>query len=602
MPVAPTYPGVYIEEIPSGVRTITGVATSIAAFVGRARRGPVNEAVVINSFGDYERVFGGLWIDSTMSYAVSDFFRNGGAQAVIVRLFHASPAPTPPATAKPAKTPLAIGNLTLEAAYEGSWGENLRIGIDGQVSDQAASTLGPGVVKADLFNLRVTEVGADGIPVRTETFRNLTVKDTVRRIDRVLAAESNLVRWSGTAPTSPMTFLTDLNTKETDLRNAEQINATAPTTTTQADVVAKQTALASVNTDALSRAEQQLAAAKKQLRDAQSTVDVTNANTAISTANTALTTAQGAVDTSDGDPLIKADFTPANGETDKHGLFALEQADIFNILCLPPYALGGDIDASLVADAAVYCEKRRAMFVIDPASTWNTTAKAIAGVTNIGTNSKNSALYFPRLTKPNPLRNDQLEDFVPCGAVAGIYARTDTTRGVWKAPAGLDATLVGVPKLSVQLNDAENGQLNPLGINCLRSMVPAGRIVWGARTLQGDDRLASEWKYVPVRRTALYIEESLFRGTQWVVFEPNDEPLWAQIRLNVGSFMHDLFRQGAFQGSTPKDAYFVKCDKETTTQSDINHGIVNIVVGFAPLKPAEFVIIKLQQMAGQIDV
>ena len=255
-----------------------------------------------------------------------------------------------------------------------------------------------------------------------------------------------------------------------------------------------------------------------------------------------------------------------------------------------------------VPDAVVYCEERRAMLLVDPPFGWNTTAKAIAGVVDIGTNSKNSALYFPRLTQPNPLRNDQLEDFVPCGAVAGIFARTDTTRGVWKAPAGLDATLVGVPKLSVQLNDAENGQLNPLGINCLRAIVPAGRIVWGARTLQGDDRLASEWKYVPVRRTALYIEESLFRGTQWVVFEPNDEPLWAQIRLNVGSFMHDLFRQGAFQGTTPKDAYFVKCDKETTTQSDINHGIVNIVVGFAPLKPAEFVIIKLQQMAGQIDV
>src|SRR3954471_21841720 len=289
MPVALTYPGVYVEEIPSGVRTITGVATSVAAFVGRARRGPVNEAVVINSFGDYERVFGGLWIDSSMSYAVSDFFRNGGAQAVIVRLFHASPAPTLPATAKPTKTPLAIGNLTLEAADEGSWGENLRIGIDGQVSDQAAATLGPGVVKADLFNLRITEVGADGIPVRTETFRNLTVKDTVRRIDRVLAAESDLVRWSGTAPTSPMTFLTDLNTKENDLRTAEQTNATTPTPANQADVVAKQTALAAANTAAVSRAELQPAAAKKQLRDAQSPADITNANTAISNANTALT-------------------------------------------------------------------------------------------------------------------------------------------------------------------------------------------------------------------------------------------------------------------------------------------------------------------------
>ena len=157
------------------------------------------------------------------------------------------------------------------------------------------------------------------------------------------------------------------------------------------------------------------------------------------------------------------------------------------------------------------------------------------------------------------------------------------------------------PAVASKNPDPENGELNPLGVNCLRTMVPAGRVIWGSRTLQGDDRLASEWKYVPVRRTALYIEESLYRGTQWVVFEPNDEPLWAQIRLNVGAFMHNLFRQGAFQGTTPKDAYFVKCDKETTTQNDINLGIVNIVVGFAPLKPAEFVIIKLQQMAGQIE-
>jgi phage tail sheath protein FI len=180
-------------------------------------------------------------------------------------------------------------------------------------------------------------------------------------------------------------------------------------------------------------------------------------------------------------------------------------------------------------------------------------------------------------------------------------ARTDADRGVWKAPAGLAANLVGVPQLSVPLTDNENGELNPLGINCLRAMPAAGRVVWGARTLEGDDRTPSDWKYIPVRRTALFIEESLYRGMQWVVFEPNDEPLWAQIRLNAGAFMHNLFRQGAFQGQSPKDAYFVKCDKETTTQNDINLGIVNIIVGFAPLKPAEFVVIKLQQMAGQIQ-
>jgi phage tail sheath protein FI len=165
----------------------------------------------------------------------------------------------------------------------------------------------------------------------------------------------------------------------------------------------------------------------------------------------------------------------------------------------------------------------------------------------------------------------------------------------------LDASLNGISALDVNLTDEENGLLNPLGINCLRSFPVTGRVIWGARTLRGADQLSDEYKYIPVRRLVLYIEESLYRGTQWVVFEPNDEPLWSQIRLNVGSFMHTLFRQGAFQGKSPNEAYFVKCDKETTTQDDINKGIVNIVVGFAPLKPAEFVVIKIQQMAGQIQ-
>jgi hypothetical protein len=277
------------------------------------------------------------------------------------------------------------------------------------------------------------------------------------------------------------------------------------------------------------------------------------------------------------------------------------------LLCIPPYLSTGNVDVSLISDAAAYCElKRRAMILVDPPSSWTDKETAKNGINdatkdNIGTRSKNAALFFPRLKQPNPLHDGQIEDFVPCGAVAGIFARTDTARGVWKAPAGLEATLFGVPQLSVSLTDDENGNLNPLGINCLRAMPAAGRVVWGARTLQGADRLASEWKYIPVRRTALFLEESLFRSLQWVVFEPNDEPLWAQIRLNVGAFMHSLFVQGAFQGTTPQEAYFVKCDKETTTQDDINKGIVNIVVGFAPLKPAEFVVIKLQQMAGQIQ-
>lgn len=181
-----------------------------------------------------------------------------------------------------------------------------------------------------------------------------------------------------------------------------------------------------------------------------------------------------------------------------------------------------------------------------------------------------------------------------------MIARTDAERGVWKAPAGLDATLSGVTQLSLPLTDGEIGQLNPVAVNCLRLAPGAGHAVWGARTRNGSDRIASEWKYLPVRRTALFIEESLFRGIQWAVFEPNDEPLWAQLRLNIGAFLNNLFRQGAFQGKTAREAYFVKCDATTTTQTDINLGIVNILVGFAPLKPAEFVVLRLQQIAGQI--
>jgi phage tail sheath protein FI len=199
----------------------------------------------------------------------------------------------------------------------------------------------------------------------------------------------------------------------------------------------------------------------------------------------------------------------------------------------------------------------------------------------------------------DPLAEGRLQAFPPCGAVAGLIARTDAQRGVWKAPAGNDASLVGAQALVVKLTDAEHGRLNPLGVNCLRVFPVIGLVVFGARTLDGADSRASEWKYLPVRRLALFIEESLYRGTQWAVFEPNGAPLWAELRLAIGGFLHTLFRQGAFQGRQPSDAYFVRCDDSTTTAADRDRGIVNVIVGFAPVKPAEFVIIKLQQISQQ---
>ena len=199
---------------------------------------------------------------------------------------------------------------------------------------------------------------------------------------------------------------------------------------------------------------------------------------------------------------------------------------------------------------------------------------------------------------PDPLAKGADRSIAASGTVAGVIARTDTARGVWKAPAGTDAGIAGA-RLDVVVDDLTNGSLNILGMNLLRAFPVYGPVVWGARTTFGADQRASEWKYVPVRRTALYIEESLKTGLAWVVYEPNDEPLWSSIRLNVGAFLDGMYRQGAFAGATPDAAYLVKCDKDTTTQADVDRGIVNVLVGFAPLKPAEFVVLKIQQLAGQ---
>lgn len=553
MPVALSYPGVYVQEIPSGVHTITGVATSITAFVGRAARGPVDRPVTINNYGDFERIFGGLWAASRLGFAVRDFFANGGGQAIIVRLYNTDTADK----AKPAQAKIKVGVLSFAAAAKGAWGSALRASVDTDVSASVAAAYG--LEATDLFNLTVREVDARGETLKRERHLNLTVKDSPRRLDKVLAAQSQLLAWDGAWPAAPPAFAAkddDVTTAAAALAAAEAANPQVPATIT---------------------------AARKALNDAQ-------------------TAAAG----NDGLALTQANFTPNGGQAAKTGLYALEQADSFNLLCIPPYTASDDVDVSLISAATSYCEARRAFLLIDAPTGWVDKATAKTGFSaspdQVGARSANAAIFFPRLRQANPLRDNQLEAFSACGAVAGVIARTDGDRGVWKAPAGLQATLNGVPDLTVSLTDAENGELNQLGINCLRAFPAAGKVVWGARTLRGADQLADENKYIPVRRTTLYLEESLVRGLQWVVFEPNDEPLWAQIRLNVGAFMQGLFRKGAFQGASPREAYFVKCDSETTTQADINLGVVNVLVGFAPLKPAEFVVIGIQQMAGQIAV
>jgi hypothetical protein len=592
------------------VHAITGVATSVAAFVGRTRWGPDNEPIVINSFADFERRFGGLWLASPMTFAVRDFYLNGGSQAVIVRVFAptlagataeaeaaanavaaaadgvvatAADAPAVAAAAQTkadtftdgsaaaaaadavAKAAHDFAAIAANAAKKPETAATAHAAISAAVSAAAATASGGTVAHLVLgaLHLKAASPGtwANDLQARIDIpsggggMFNLTIRDEStevieqfnslslttplqRRVDNVLQRESALVRLDGAPPAGPLT-------------------PTGPAVS-----------------------------GKQWWEDASSRVTVASAD-------------QG----SDG---IEANDAIVEGSASaKTGLYALDKAEEFNLLCIPPHKLSddGDIGGGLIDAATAYCVRRRAFFLIDPPAGWKTKDAARSGADSpdIGAPSPNAALYFPRILRPNPLSaTGEITAFGPCGAVAGLYARTDTQRGIWKAPAGLDATLVDAPQLSVPLNDPENGELNPKAINCLRAMAGAGRVIWGARTRFGADSRASEWKYVPVRRTALFIEESLFRGTKWVVFEPNDEPLWASIRLNVGAFMQRMFRQGAFQGSSPREAYFVKCDKDTTTQADIDLGIVNILVGFAPLKPAEFVVIKLQQIAGNI--
>jgi len=494
MPPTLTFPGVYIEEVPSGVRTITGVSTSTGLFIGWAAQGATTRATRISSFADYERGFGGLDSRTPLGHAVKQFFENGGSDAYIIRLVGAGNA----------AAHVTVGSLDFHATSPGLWANHFSVRITPRPAPDAAR-----------FKVEVIDTTNNNAVV--ESFENLSVSDADPRFaEGAINGRSALITVdvTGAPPVAPAAVSTNPLTGGVD-----------------------------------------------------GSVLVPNTNDF----NTALLACFGVGSITD-------------------------RIDIFNLVCVP-----GEFHAATIGTLQGHCAKRRAFLIVDAdSSAVVSTGAGISPAGMITSDAGNSAIFFPWVRAPDPLQQGALATFPPCGYIAGIFARTDATRGVWKAPAGSDATLNGAAGLAITMSDAENGQLNPLGINCLRTLPVYGNVLWGSRTLLGQNDRGSEWKYIPVRRTALFLEESLYRGTQWVVFEPNDEPLWAQIRLNIGAFLQGLFRQGAFQGRSPREAYFVKCDRETTTQADINLGIVNIHVGFAPLKPAEFVVLRIQQIAGDI--
>ena len=767
MPTTPTYPGVYIEEIPSGVRTLVGVGTSITAFVGYTARGSLNEAVRVQSFADFERIFGGLHRDSEVGYAIQHYFANGGSDSYVVRV--ATGADRAEVTL--GYDDVGGGSLRVSGRNEGSWANLIHLDVDYATTNPDST-----------FNLTVTrhELQDDDepVPVEAEQHRNLSMNSRSSNYAvNVISNDSRLVqaeraaglafddndrgfsrsgelgtfsltpeeatvsgilngttpfalRLTGALPTDATTLETRLTAAinsaglanrlgvervdalgrpDAATGNRVQLNSKGVTDNphTRAEFSSVQVTAASrklglglanggrekegasfrrprqtgtSSADLADKLGQTIDIAIKikildnsaptsteilpeterlnvgsvtigpdlvlRLKDALRAVGHPAAAKATVQLNgtflrivPAATTPNASVEFTEGGDDEGLRTTPVAGGFEnvqrygfgtgppagaqtgasagsdgfapngndligsyegKKGIYALRDVDLFNMMAIPRTAGLAEAEAKSVIQAALtFCEERRAFYLVDP-DPERTLTNIGSWVSDLGV-SKNAAVFFPRIRAADPLDDFRLRDMPASGAIAGVYARTDGERGVWKAAAGLDASLRGTQGLSSILTDGENGILNQLGINCLRSFAVYGTVVWGARTLEGADQRGSEWKYVPVRRLALMIEESLYRGTQWAVFEGNGEALWSQIRLNVGAFMQDLFRQGAFKGTSPREAYFVKCDKETTTQNDINLGVVNILVGFAPLKPAEFVIIKLQQMAGQVE-
>lgn len=807
MPVSPTYPGVYVQEVPSGVRTIVGVGTSVALFIGRARSGPLGEPIQCLNFGDFERAFTSLYAESDLAREVRLFFQNGGTQCYVMRIADAlaAPATVTLMTEAAAATP----SLIMTAKSAGVMGNDIRLRVDyntlqpestfnleafrwsttsggavlksdqevylGLSMDPNSPRYAPDIISQNSSLVEATDalpaaaapfgisqsgravserttaifrtqwmtllgaasltnrfrIGVDGhVPVEIDLS---TIDFTVAPLNTGAGAVANLAgriqqiinnTLTGGAtvavsfqagPTGPVA---DDNATTVYLRIASAsgdvivepaaandlavplmlgtaqggleiskfaLKRPAPSGLffDRNDLVAfaqlPQVAVAANGFDRITiglvaldltgpnqLTTSPIVAGARLYHDATATTENNGPGgvrekwaiiaSAINTqragdptfgwtaevwgSRLALIPALGGDNTTGvvntsriagGGTDLTGSFTPNvryyslglggsgafqtagapgnNGGPPQLSDYAAaydvvdREVDLFNLLILPKDEKHTEATTmSLWGPASDFCQRRRAFLLMDPRLAWTSSQKAVdpsIGVNSlrVGLAKSYSAVFYPRITINEGGKKINVG---PSGAIAGLMARIDSTRGVWKAPAGTEADLRGVVGLERQFSDGENGVLNPKAVNTIR-IFPNGIVNWGARTMDGDDSFGSEYKYIPVRRLALFLEESLYRGLKWVVFEPNDEPLWAQIRLNVGAFMHNLFRQGAFQGTTPRVAYFVKCDAETTTQNDINLGIVNVWVGFAPLKPAEFVILYLQQMAGQIQ-
>jgi Bacteriophage tail sheath protein len=643
MPVQTSFPGVYIQELPSGVHSIVGVSTSVTAFVGAARRGPIDAPQRIFNYADFVRIFGDpIGQDHPMGYAVQQFFANGGSEAVVVRAASASAKAATVALQDAEASPKTV--LQLTALGKGSWANysdgSAPLGVDVDV-DRSATTN-----PDDLFDLVVTRNELDprtskSVVAEQETYTNLSMSPSHPRYALNLLGGSNIVQPTvpsltsakkgssvgKAAITDPLTIKAGNNTLRVSVDFGPPVDLVLfPADTAGNGSVQKSAA------NIKDEINKQLTAAGLAAAASQSsgTFTIESSNPSLNSAITVIPAPENDISkdlklgrtwggteisgAADFRPAAKAtqglgggdegaDVTPSDvvPASEVGGLYALSALRFprFNLLCLPDLHAGNELE---LGNALAYCKQERAFLIVDsPPAGWDPLPPTFTTLTAIG---EHGAVYYPRgqLVENLTGGTSRTLNLPLCGAIAGVMARTDTARGIWKAPAGLqDGGIVGISDLTVPTDDTTSGQLNPHGINVVRKFPGAGIVVWGARTLKGaDDSATSDFKYISVRRLTDYIASSLYIGTQFAVFEPNGPDLWGQLRLAVTTFMRGLFRQGAFQQSTKRDeaySFFVTCDDSVNPQSDIDLGRVNVVVGFAPLKPAEFVVISITQIS-----
>ncbi|WP_136440764.1 phage tail sheath C-terminal domain-containing protein [Pacificoceanicola onchidii] len=683
--LANQFPGVHVKEIPSGVRPIASISTSNTVFADVFKRGPVNEAVRLTSWANFEDTFGGLWALSEASYAIQQYFLNGGNVAFVIRVGAGGAQGAAKASGVVKSQADQQGGddaITVDAASDGAWGNSLRIGIGKRNEPNTYDLLvrqysGTTVVAEEVYE-GITVNGGANNNVITRVNNTSALIDVTPRTQGGVATRLPAFSSGGNEP--DLAALLDLGKDDLipligglpepqfvestlNIRNdVNQANVGAPQVLTVKaknpgswgndlrigiaenasvangyDLMVRlfsgstlvgeeifQGITSTADKGVKTMAENVINAASRFIEVTVSTDP--GLNDVSRRPKFGLPDAQNVLNEVNLEALKEAKpedlLKPGGGDdglvpgvanweapistalqgsgANRTGLHALENIvpDIFNLMCLPVASKMPHGTAKGLYEAAEkFCRDRFAFLILDPGEGVAHTNIYADWYNNLGAaNSRNTAGYYPRLSFQDPLDPTKTRNLGPSGMVAGMMSRIDATRGIWKSAAGTETRYAGgSPEYG--LTDLEQEPLNRLGINAIRSFPVYGDIIWGARTRAGADAQADEYKYIAVRRTALFIQQSLQKGLTWVVFEGNDEKLWGQIRMNVKAFMQGLHRQGAFQGSIADDAYLVKCDAETTTQADIDLGIVNILVAFAPLKPAEFVVLNFKQLA-----